>query len=245
MLGDILVECYVERQGAVDDDVAQLSAVAHFGQQGAFGRRNDAGKQLLGGGDAGDLRSFDTQQAGNVGQVSDLLDLLFEIGQRDDRDVGDDEQLVVAGHLDDRHVAQHALRGEQSGFLIEDAAHVFVGRDQSLHQHVGVACHDGGHGLLHAFHVAGLVDDVECLDVDVVFGAYLLDDFLLTEQRGLHDTFLVGFVDGFQRMRILAVGYGQPFFTPFSRLVDDFCKMLDHCGVLLLFILPDCTCRWR
>ena len=199
----------------------------------------------LGSSDAGDLRSFDTQQAGNVGQVSDLLDLLFEIGQRDDRDVGDDEQLVVAGHLDDRHVAQHALRGEQSGFLIEDAAHVFVGRDQSLHQHVGVACHDGGHGLLHAFHVAGLVDDVECLDVDVVFGAYLLDDFLLTEQRGLHDTFLVGFVDGFQRMRILAVGYGQPFFTPFSRLVDDFCKMLDHCGVLLLFILPDCTCRWR
>jgi len=104
---------------------------------------------------------------------------------------------------------------------------------------------DGGHGPLHAFHVAGLVDDVECLDVDVVFGAYLLDDFLLTEQRGLHDTFLVGFVDGFQRMRILAVGYGQPFFTPFSRLVDDFCKMLDHCGVVLLFILPDCTCRWR
>ena len=32
VLGDILVECYVERQGAVDDDVAQLSAVAHFGQ---------------------------------------------------------------------------------------------------------------------------------------------------------------------------------------------------------------------
>ena len=105
------------------------------------GKLSDIGKMKV---DAGDLRSFDTQQAGNVGQVSDLLDLLFEIGQRDDRDVGDDEQLVVAGHLDDRHVAQHALRGEQSGFLIEDAAHVFVGRDQSLHQHVGVACHDGG-----------------------------------------------------------------------------------------------------
>ena len=228
MLGDILVECYVERQGAVDDDVAQLSAVAHFGQQGAFGRRNDAGKQLLGGGDAGDLRSFDTQQAGNVGQVSDLLDLLFEIGQRDDRDVGDDEQLVVAGHLDDRYVAQHALRGEQSGLLVEDAAHVFVGRDQTFHQNVGVARNDRCDGLLDAFHVVGFIDDVESLDVDAVLLADLFDDLLVAEERGLHEPLLVSLVDGFQRMRILSVSDGQTFFTPFSRLLDDFGKMLNH-----------------
>ena len=141
---------------------------------------------------------------------------------------------MVAGHLDDRYVAQHAFRGKQSCFLVENAAHVFVGRDQSLHQHVGIAGDDGRNGLLHALDVAGFIDDVECLDVDVVLGADLLDNAFFAEKRRLHEALLVGFVDSFQRMRILTVCHGQPFFTSFSRLLDDFSKMLDHsCGNVL------------
>ena len=197
---NVLVERHVERQGAVYDDVAQLSAVAHFGQQRAFGRGDDVGKQLLRRSDAGDFRSLDAQQVGRAGEVADLHGFLLEVGQRNDRHVRNDEQFVVAGHLDDRYVAQHAFRGKQSCFLVENAAHVFVGRDQSLHQHVGIAGDNGRNGLLHAFDVAGFIDDVECLDVDVVLGADLLDNAFFAEKRRLHEALLVGFVHRLQRM---------------------------------------------
>ena len=128
-------------------------------------------------------------------------------------------------------MAQDTLRGEQSGLLVEDAAHVFVGRDQAFHQNVGVARNDRCDGLLDALHVVRLVDDVERLDVDVVLLADLLDNLLVAEERRLHETLLIGFVDRFQRMRILSVSYDKTFFTPFPRLLDDFGKMLNHNAV--------------
>ena len=133
-------------------------------------------------------------------EVADLHGFLLEVGQRNHRHVRNDEQFVVAGHLDDRHVAQHAFRGKQSCFLVENAAHVFVGRDQSLHQHVGIAGNDGRDGLLHALDVAGFIDDVECLDVDVVLGADLLDNAFFAVKRRLYEALLVGFVHRLQRM---------------------------------------------
>ena len=138
VLGNLLVKRHVQRQGAVDNDVAQLAAVGHLGQQRAFGRGDHVGEQLLRGGDAGDFRGLDAQQVGRAGQVADLHHLLLEVGQRNNRHVRDDQQFVVAGHFDDRNVAQNAFRGEQPGLLVEDAAHVFVGRDQAFHQHVGI-----------------------------------------------------------------------------------------------------------
>ena len=228
MFGHLLVERHVERQRAVNDDLAQLAAVGHLGQQRAFGRGDHVGEQLLRGGDAGDFRGLDAQQVRRAGQVADLHHLLLEVRKRNHGNVRNDEQFVVAGHLDDRYVAQHALRGEQSGLLVEDAAHVFVGRYETFHQNVGVARNDRCDGLLDAFHVVGFIDDVESLDVDAVLLADLFDDLLVAEERRLHEPLLVSLVDGFQRMRILSVSDGQTFFTPFSRLLDDFGKMLNH-----------------
>ena len=247
VLGDLLVERHVQRQRTVDDDVAQLAAVGHLGQQRAFGRGDHVGEQLLRGGDAGDFRRCYAQQVGRAGQVADLHHLLLEVGERNDRHVRDDQQFVVAGHFDDRNVAQDAFRGEQSGLLVEDAAHVFVGRDQTFHQNVGVARNDRCDGLLDAFHIVGFVDDVEGVDVDAVLLADLFDNLLVAEERRLHETLLIGFVDRFQRMRILSVSYGKTFFTPFPRLLDDFGKMLNH-GVVtfkidICFVVLPLCCR--
>ena len=247
VLGDLLVERHVQRQRTVDDDVAQLAAVGHLGQQRAFGRGDHVGEQLLRGGDAGDFRGLDAQQVRRAGQVADLHHLLLEVGERNDRHVRDDQQFVVAGHFDDRNVAQDAFRGEQPGLLVEDAAHVFVGRDQTFHQNVGVARNDRCDGLLDAFHIVGFVDDVEGVDVDAVLLADLFDNLLVAEERRLHETLLIGFVDRFQRMRILSVSYGKTFFTLFPRLLDDFGKMLNH-GVVtfkidICFVVLPLCCR--
>ena len=44
--------------------------------------------------------------------------------------------------------------------------------------------------------------------------ADLLDNLLVAEERRLHETLLIGFVDRFQRMRILSVSYDEPTFSP-------------------------------
>ncbi len=43
VFGHLLEEGYVQRQRTVDGDITQLTAVAHLGQQSAFGRRDDVG----------------------------------------------------------------------------------------------------------------------------------------------------------------------------------------------------------
>ena len=70
-LGGFLVKRYVERQRTVDDDVTQLSAIAHLGEQSGFGRGEHARQQLLRRCDAGDLRRLDTDQVGDARQVAD------------------------------------------------------------------------------------------------------------------------------------------------------------------------------
>ena len=79
VFGHLLVERHVERQRAVNDDLAQLAAVGHLGQQRAFGRGDHVGEQLLRGGDAGDFRGLDAQQVRRAGQVADLHHLLLEV----------------------------------------------------------------------------------------------------------------------------------------------------------------------
>ncbi len=125
-------------------------------------------------------------------------------------------------------MAQHAFRGKEARFLVQNPAHVLVGRHQAFHQHVGVARHDGRHGLLHALHVVLFVDDVERVDVDAVFAAHFFDDGLFAVEGRFDQPFLIGFVDCLQRVGVLPVGYGQPFAAFLSRLFDDFGKMLNH-----------------
>ena len=125
-------------------------------------------------------------------------------------------------------MAQHPFGRKQAGVLVEDAAHVLVGRNEALHQHVGVPRDHGGHRHPDAVYVHALIDDLEGVDIDVFLAADLFDDAALTVERRLDEPLAVGFIDGLKSMRILAVGHGQPFFAPLSRLLDDFGKVLDH-----------------
>ena len=125
---------------AVDDRIAQLSAVAHFGQDGPFGRRRNARQHLF--------RGVRCRRFFGVSMPSSLavwmrypISFCFclKSGCGDHRDVRDAEQFGKRRHFENGHVAQHALGRGKTRILVQDAAHVFVGRDESLHQDVGVA----------------------------------------------------------------------------------------------------------
>ena len=134
-------------------------------------------------------------------------------------------------------MAQHAFRGTEPRVLVEDAAHVLVGRDQTFHQHVGLARDDGGDGQLHALDVALLVEDAENPGVDAVFAADLLDDGLFAVERGLDQPLPVGGIDRLDGVRILTVGDGQTLFAFLSRFLDDFAQMLNHDYSFFWFLL--------
>ena len=229
VLGDLLVERYVQRQRSVDDRIAQLSAVAHFGQDGPFGRRRNARQHLFRGCDAGDFRRVDAQQPGSLDEVSDQLLFLFEVGRGDHRDVRDAEQFGKRRHFENGHVAQHALGREETRILVQDAAHVFVGRDESLHQDVGVARHDGRDGQPHAVDVALFIHDLEDRTVDPLGPADLFDDLFVAVEGRFDQSLIICVVDGAERVGILAVGDGQPFAALFLGLLDDLREFCNHC----------------
>ena len=145
-----------------------MATVAHLGKYACLGRRYDRRKHLLGRRDTCNLGLFDTERTSNVGKVAYEDGFLLEVGQRYYGHVGDAEQLATARQLYHRHVAQCALRGEEASLLVEDAAHILVGRHEALHQHVGTGAGDKGHGLVDTCHVVGFVD------YGVIAGVYAL-----------------------------------------------------------------------
>ena len=225
-LGGFLVKRYVERQRTVDDDVTQLSAIAHLGEQSGFGRGEHARQQLLRRCDAGDLRRLDTDQVGDARQVADQDGFLFEVGLRNHRYVRDDQQLGIVRHFDYRYVAQRAFRGEQTCVLVQDAAHVLVRGNQTLHQYVGLARNDGIDSQIDALHVVALGDYFENVAIDILFLANLLDDLGIAEQNRLYQTFLISCIDGCQRVGVLTVSDCKALLTFFSCLFDNFTQML-------------------
>ena len=125
-------------------------------------------------------------------------------------------------------MAQHTLGREEARILVEDAAHVLVGRYQTLHQHVGTAVDHSLHGEVDTCHIARLVDDAEDIDVDLQLAAGLLDRGLVAKERRLDQTVLPCVVDSLDRVRILTVGYGETLASPCRCGRYQFFKMLYH-----------------
>ena len=136
-------------------------------------------------------------------------------------------------------MAQRALGREQTCVLVENAAHVLVGRYQTLHQHVGTAVDYGLHGQLHACHVALLVDDIEYRHVDAELGARLGYRRLVAVEGGLDKPLLICVVYRLYGVGILPVCHGQTFLASAAGGFNDFTQMSYHVyEVLMCFYNP-------
>ena len=196
VLGNLLEEGYIERQRTIHHHVAQLTAIGHLREQCTLGSRRNVRVERLGRSDAGNLRGLDTQGVSRGSQVADHLHLLLHVRKRNDGDIRHDQQLRVNRHLDYRNVAQRSLRGEQAGLLVQDTAHVLLGRNQTLHQHISLARSNCLYGLRYALYVALLVHDREDRNVDTVLGANLLDNGLLAVENRIYQTLIFLFKGG-------------------------------------------------
>ena len=92
-------------------------------------------------------------------------------------------------------VCQGDVRWAEAAFLVEDGAHVFVGREKTLHQDVAFAAVDEVACQCSSLNVVGLLDDSELLDVDVFCLAYLRDTSLVTDEGGIDKTVVNSIVD--------------------------------------------------
>ena len=89
-------------------------------------------------------------------------------------------------------MAQDALRGQQAGLLVQDGAEELVGGAEALHQDFALAVVNHLHGLGDRLQLVLDVHDLELGHVDVVVGADLLDEILVTHEGALHKAHVGG-----------------------------------------------------
>ena len=182
-----------------------MATLSHLGDDGGIDASGDASTHLLGSSHHGNLRAADAEFGGHVGHILEQLLLLLQVGQRDDGAVGDHQQLVVVGVLDDGDMGQRDIRRAEAAFFVKDGAHVFVGGQQTLHQDVGFAGINevASHGS--SFHIDRLMNDFEAVGVDVLGFAHLSNHVFITDEGGLNETFLHGSVHCTNRVIIVGV----------------------------------------
>ena len=138
---------------------------------------------------------------------------------------------MVAGDFAHGDVAESALGGKEAGVAVEDAAHVFVGGDEALHEDVGLAFGHTLHGHGHAFGVAFAVDEGEERGVDAQVGAEAACLVLGAEENGGDEPGADGVVDGGEGVGVAGVGHGQAFAAAGDGLVKNLLKFGYHGSV--------------
>ena len=119
-----------------------------------------------------DARFLDAHLVAEVGNVAHLLDALFLCGVGDDRRVGEEQQLVVAGQRGGGDMCEHASSRQDSFLLVQHDVQQTVGIDEPLHEDVHLS-------LVHHLHgaVGGIVGIGGFYEEHVVLAAH--DVFVL------------------------------------------------------------------
>ena len=191
VLCNLLVESHVERKRTVNHHITQLTTITHLCEDSALEVRLNGRQHLLGSRDAGDFRSSNAQLVGSLGKELDLHLLLLEVGSGDNRNVRDNEQLVVARKLNERNVSQDTLRGNKTLLLIEDATHILVGRNQTLHQNICSTSLNRCNSHSDSLCILLNINDIESGNGDIQLCTHLLDNRLITIESRLNKTLLV------------------------------------------------------
>ena len=82
--------------------------------------------------------SCEPQRVRQIDRVLHDVDLLGEVGGDVDGGVGDDQRVLVAGHVHHEAMADAARRAD-AGVARDDGAHQLVGMQAALHQGFGLA----------------------------------------------------------------------------------------------------------
>ena len=113
--------------------------------------------------------SVDAQRVREVDRVLQDVDLFLQRRRDVDRGVGDDQCLLVTGHVHHEAVAD-APRGAQAGVALDHGGHQLVGVQAALHQRLGLA-------LAHQLHrrrggrlAVRRIDDLHAGEIDAAGG---------------------------------------------------------------------------
>jgi hypothetical protein len=203
VVGGPLVDSVVEGEGAVNDALGrELAALAHDVERGGVDGGRHGRVDQFDGGEDGDARLLDAEGVGDVDGVEDDGGLALEGGCDVHRAVGDEEELVAAGVLDDVDVA-HDGAGAEAVVAVEHGAEEVVGVEVSFHEDIGVAApHDGAGGGCGSHGVA-LVHDGHLAELDAVLFGHGADVHLVADEGGPHEAVGDGLADGFEHGVVL------------------------------------------
>ena len=154
---------------------------------------------------------------------------------------------MVGGHLHDGHVRQHVvlLAGHEAALLVEDGAHVLVGREQALHQEVALALVDELHGHGAGLGVVGLLDHLELVGVDALSGADLLHGLDVTHEGGLHDTAVDSGAHSGDGVGVIGISCHHSFLSFCFDQLKQVVKFCNHLAVgFLLLLKNNSSCCW-
>ncbi len=125
-------------------------------------------------------------------------------------------------------MAQNRLWGQQAELLVEDAPHVFVGRDEPLHEHISLTFAYHLHCDLNALDIIRFGDDRQLAHVDTLGFAHLLYLCGVAYDSGVDQACHYRVIYRFECVRILPVSHYKPLFSFRFCFEDYVLQMFDH-----------------
>ena len=163
-----LADRVVHRERTIEQPARDLTAVRHLAESRRLQGRLDLRVHRFHRRQNRNLRQLHAKGVAELDRVLHDVDLVVEAGIDVDRGIGDEQGLVVGGHVHHEHVAQ-APRGAQTGLFGHDCAQQLIGVQRSLHQHLGFAHAHQLHRLCRSRIAVWRVDDAKGRDVESVF----------------------------------------------------------------------------
>ena len=136
----------------------------------------------------------------------------------------------MAGMLHDGHMAEDGARVQQALVLVQDGLHVQLCAEQALHQQVGLAEADHGHGLGGGFGIRGGVDHAVPLLGQAEILEHLPHHGLVTHQDGLHQARLHRCVHRLQGVGVVGPGHHQALAGPVLHRKEELVEGVDPHG---------------
>ena len=191
---------------------------------------------------------------GEIDGVLGDVDLALEIGRDVDCGIGDDERLVVAGHVHDEAMADPP-RCAQPRVALDHRSHQLVGMEAALHQGFGLAFADQLNRL-HGRILAVLgIDDLKSADVEAMLRGDFSDTLFGSDEDRFDELQLGGRERALERHLVAGVRHrdfdrrmrlrsGNQRMELVMGVVDNVGFGLEHCHGRPLLIVGPCGKEW-
>ena len=127
-------ESYIKGQRTIHNDISELSAISHFGQDCSLDRRLHTRQHLFTRSDSRNFRTFNSHSAGCRNQIAHKSHFLFQVRVGNHRNIRHKQQLMICWKFKHSHMAQYPFRWQQAILFVQNSSHVFIGRNETFHQ---------------------------------------------------------------------------------------------------------------